>query len=111
VRAGRLQPLAVGAPRRLATLPQVPTFAELGFPRANIASHFGIFGPGNLPMRLLDRINGEVNTALEAQDLRARMLAGENVPTGGSAREFARQIAAEADATVAIVKAVGLRAE
>jgi tripartite-type tricarboxylate transporter receptor subunit TctC len=101
----------VGAPRRLDSLPQVPTMAELGFPRANLASHFGVFAPGNLPLRLLDRINSEVNMALEDPGVRSRMLAGENVPTGGTARDFARQIAAEGDSTAAIVRSVGIRAE
>ena len=111
IKAGRLRPLAVGAPRRLETLPQVPTLAELGFARANFASHFGIFAPGNLPLRLLDRINSEVNAALEDPKVRARMLAAENVPTGGTARDFALQIAAEAGSTLAIVRSVGIRAE
>ncbi|GAB3655077.1 Bug family tripartite tricarboxylate transporter substrate binding protein [Ramlibacter alkalitolerans] len=111
IRSGRLRPLAVGAPRRLDSLPQVPTLAELGFPHANFASHFGIFAPGNLPLRLLDRINSEVNAALEDPAVRARMLVAENVPTGGTARDFAHQIAAEADSTLAIVRSVGIRAE
>ena len=111
VKAGRLRPLAVGAPRRLETLPQVPTLAELGFPRANLASHFGVFAPGNMPLRLLDRINSEVNTALEAPEVRARMLAAENVPTGGTAHEFARQIAVEADSTASIVHTAGIHAD
>jgi tripartite-type tricarboxylate transporter receptor subunit TctC len=111
VKAGRLRPLAVGAPRRLQSLPQVPTLTELGFPRANFASHFGVFAPGNLPVRLLDRINSEVNTALEDPVVRSRIVIGENVPTGGSARDFARQIAAEADSTLDIVRSVGIRGE
>jgi len=111
IKAGRLQALAVGAPRRLDSLPQVPTFAELGFPRANLASHFGIFAPGNLPVRLLDRINSEVNAALADPVVHARMVLGENLATGGGARDFARQIAAEADSTLAIVRSVGLHGE
>lgn len=111
VRSGRLRALAVGAPRRLEALPQVPTLAELGFPHANLSSHFGIFAPGNLPLRLLDRINGEVNTAMEWPALRARLLATGNMPTGGAAREFARQVDAEADSTLNIVRAVGIRVE
>lgn len=111
VKSGRLRPLAVGAPRRLDSLPQVPTLAELGFPRANLSSLFGVFAPGKLPVRLLDRINSEVNTALEASELRARLLASDNVPTGGTARDFARQIAAEVDGAQAIVRGVGLKLE
>ncbi|NNU42456.1 Bug family tripartite tricarboxylate transporter substrate binding protein [Ramlibacter montanisoli] len=111
IRAGRLRPLAVGGPRRLDSLPQVPTLAELGHPAANLASHFGVFAPGNLPVRLLDRLNSEVNTALEHPDVRGRLLASQNVPTGGTAREFARQIASEADNTARVVRAANIKAE
>jgi tripartite-type tricarboxylate transporter receptor subunit TctC len=90
VKAGRLLPLAVGAPRRLETLPQVPTLAELGFPAANLSSQFGFFAPANLPTRILERLNGEIGHALESPEVRKRLLASENVPTGGSARDFAR---------------------
>jgi tripartite-type tricarboxylate transporter receptor subunit TctC len=111
VKAGRLRPLAVGAPRRLASLPQVPTLAELGYPAANLSSQFGFFAPANLPLRILDRINGEINKALETPEVRNRLLASENVPTGGTAREFARQVAADADNTAQIVKAVGIKGD
>jgi tripartite-type tricarboxylate transporter receptor subunit TctC len=111
IRAGRLRPLAVGAPKRLDSLPQVPTLAELGYPRANLASHFGVFAPGRLPLRILDRINSEVNAAIETAEVRGRLLASANVPTGGAAREFARQITAEADSMHDIVRSGGLRTE
>jgi tripartite-type tricarboxylate transporter receptor subunit TctC len=111
IKSGRLRPLAIGAPRRLESLPAVPTLAELGYPRANLSSHFGIFAPGNLPVRLLDRLNADFNSALGTAAVRNRLLASENVPTGGSAREFARQIAAEADNTLRIVRATGIKGE
>ena len=111
IRSGRLRPLAVGSPRRLDSLPHVPTLAEVGYPSANLASHFGVFAPGNLPLRLLDRLNSEINKALQHPELRGRLVASENVPTGGSAREFARQVAAEADSTARIVRAANIKAE
>lgn len=110
VHAGRLRPLAVGSPRRLDVLPQVPTLAELGYADANLSSHFGIFAPANLPARILERLNGEINAALEFPALRQRLVAGDNVPTGGSAHDFARQVAAEADNNARIVRSVGIRA-
>lgn len=111
IKAGRLRPLAVGAPARLPTLPGVPTLAELGYPAANLSSQFGFFAPGALPPRLLDRLNAEVNTAMEAPDIRNRLLATGNVPTGGTAAAFARQIAAESQANLRIIRAVGIKAD
>lgn len=111
IKSGRLRPLAIGAPKRLGAFPAVPTLAELGYPRANLSSHFGIFAPANLPQRLLDRLNTDINNALNTPAVRNRLLASDNVFTGGSARHFARQIAAEAESTLRIVRASGIKAE
>ncbi len=46
IQAGKLRPLAVGAPARLESLPQVPTLAELGYPAANLSSLFGVLRAG-----------------------------------------------------------------
>jgi tripartite-type tricarboxylate transporter receptor subunit TctC len=111
IKAGRLRVLAVGAPKRLDSLPTVPTLAELGYPRANLSSQFGIFAPGALPQRLLDRLNTEFNNALQASDIRNRLLASDNVPTGGSAAAFARDLAAESESNARIIKAAGIKAD
>jgi tripartite-type tricarboxylate transporter receptor subunit TctC len=111
IRTGRLRPLAVGAPKRLDSLPTVPTLAELGYPGANLSSQFGFFAPGGLPPRLLERLNGEINAVLELPDIRRRLLATDNVPTGGSPQAFARQIAAESDSNLRIIRAVGIKAD
>lgn len=95
VAAGRLRPLAVGAPRRLDVLPQLPTFAELGLPQANIGSLFGVFAPGGTPAAVLERLNAEINTASEAPEIRERLLAADNLPASGDRAGFARHIAQE----------------
>jgi tripartite-type tricarboxylate transporter receptor subunit TctC len=55
IQAGKLRPLAVGAPARLDTLPAVPTLAELGFASANLSSLFGVFAPAGTPAPVLHR--------------------------------------------------------
>jgi tripartite-type tricarboxylate transporter receptor subunit TctC len=98
VRAGRFKPLAVGAPQRVAVLPEVPTLAELGFAQANRVSLFGFFAPTATLRERLVRLNAEINAALASPEIRERLLAVNNVPTGGSAEEFARQIQQERQA-------------
>ncbi len=93
--AGRFKALAVGAPHRLDVLPQVPTFAELGLPQANIASLFGLFAPGGTPAAVLDRLNREINAAVQAPGIRERLLASDNLPALGDRASFAQRIAAE----------------
>jgi tripartite-type tricarboxylate transporter receptor subunit TctC len=111
IKAGKLRPLAVGAPARLDALPNVPTLAELGFAPANLTSLFGVFAPAGLPQPVLERLNAEINKALQTQELRTRLIASDNVPTGGSASEFARQITQESGNNARIIRAAGIRAE
>ncbi|MCG2593913.1 tripartite tricarboxylate transporter substrate binding protein [Ramlibacter sp. XY19] len=111
IKSGRLRPLAVGAPKRLDSLPTVPTLAELGYPKANLSSQFGVFAPAKLPERLLDRIHGEIVTAMQHPDVRNRMIASDNVPTGGSVKEFAREIAAESAENSRLIKSAGIKGD
>ena len=111
VKAGKLRVLAVGAPARLDAMPQVPTLAELGLPAANMVSLFGFFAPAGVPQPVLERLNTEINKALAQPDVRARLTGSDNVPTGGSAADFARRIAAESENNAKIIKAAGIKAE
>lgn len=109
IQAGRLRPLAVGAPARLDSLPKVATLAELGFPAANLSSQFGVFAPAGTPAILIEKYNAEINKALASPDLRAKLLATDNVPTGGRADTFADEIASEYESNGRIVKAAGIK--
>ena len=111
IQAGKLKALAVGAPQRLESLPQVPTLAELGFPEANSTSLFGIFAPAKTPQAVLQRLNKEFNKALAEPDIQAKLKASDNVPTGGDAQTFAKQIAQESANNARIIKAANLRAQ
>ncbi len=110
IQAGKLRPLAVGAPARLPALPSIPTLAELGLPAANLVSVFGVFAPGATPPAVVERLNAEVNKILKDPEVRRRIEAGGNVPTGGSAADFARYIAAESASNARIIQKAGIRA-
>lgn len=109
IQSGKLRPLAVGAPARLETLPKVPTLAELGVPAANMSSLFGVFAPAATPPILIEKYNLEINKALASPELRAKLLATDNVPTGGRVEAFADEIASEFESNGRIVKAAGIK--
>ena len=111
IRAGKLRPLAVGAPARLESLPQTPTLAELGYTGANLSSQFGVFAPAGTPAWLIEKYNTEINKALAAPDLRAKLLATDNVPTGGSAADFAKTIVDEYESNGRIIRAAQIKTE
>lgn len=111
LKAGKLKALAVGSPARLEQLPQVPTLAELGLPAANLASVFGLFAPAGTPAAAIERLNAEVNKLLKDKDVLQKIDAADNVPTGGSAADFAKFIAAESASNARIIKAAGIKGE
>ncbi|MCJ0762626.1 Bug family tripartite tricarboxylate transporter substrate binding protein [Variovorax terrae] len=111
IQAGKLRPLAVGAPARLDALPGVPTLAELGLGAANLSSLFGVFAPAQTPAAVLERLNAEINKALALPEIRRKLEATDNVPTGGRAADFARAIATESENNGRIIKAAGIRPE
>ncbi|VWX62668.1 ABC transporter substrate-binding protein [Burkholderiales bacterium 8X] len=111
IRAGKLRPLAVGAPKRLEGLPKVPTLAELNIPAANVTSLFGVFAPAGTSPILVNKYNLEINKVLSNPAFRARLVATDNVPTGGSADQFADAIATEYESNARIVKAAGIKAD
>ena len=59
-RAGKVKLLAIGAGKRLAQLPDVPTVAESGLPGYEAVSWFGLFGPAGMPGEVVAKINGEL---------------------------------------------------
>jgi tripartite-type tricarboxylate transporter receptor subunit TctC len=111
VKAGKLRALAVGAPARMDSLPQVPTLAELGFGAANMTSTFGIFAPAGTPAAIVERFNAEVNKVLAMPDVRAKLVAADNVPTGGSAAAFGSQIAQESENNARIIRQANIKAD
>ena len=108
IKAGKLRALAVGAPRRLDSLPQVPTLAEIGYKEANMTSVFGIFAPAGVPEPILGKLNAGFNEVLADAEIRQRLAATDNVPMGGKAADFARQIEAESVANARIIKAANI---
>ncbi|SOY39819.1 conserved hypothetical protein, UPF0065 [Cupriavidus taiwanensis] len=111
MQAGRLRALAVGAPRRLESLPAVPTLAELGYPKANLTSTFGVFAPGKTPAAIINRLNAELNKALAEPEVHERLLKGGEVPTGGTPAQFAKAIREESAENARIVREAGIKAD
>jgi tripartite-type tricarboxylate transporter receptor subunit TctC len=68
VRAGKLRALAVAAPHRLASAPDVPTFAEAGLPAFTGGTWFGLLAPAKTPHAIIERVNAEAVAVLNSPD-------------------------------------------
>ncbi len=95
VKAGKLRALAVSWPERLDVLPEVPTYAELGYPQANEPSWFGLVAPAATPAAQVLRVQQAVAAALKEPAVRDR-LAGQGLyPSGTTPAQFSQQIVRE----------------
>ena len=93
----RLIPIVVAAPQRLASLPDVPTFKEVGLEPVNRMAYYGILGPKALPKEVVDKVNAGVRKALEDPAVRKRIEDTGAIVVGNSPEQFAAQIKAEFD--------------
>jgi tripartite-type tricarboxylate transporter receptor subunit TctC len=75
IAAGSLRPLAVSARQRLASMPDVPTFVELGLPKIIIENWFGIAGPAGMPAEATARLSRALSEMLVQPELVARFRA------------------------------------
>ncbi|MBM3384411.1 MAG: tripartite tricarboxylate transporter substrate binding protein [Betaproteobacteria bacterium] len=73
VKAGRVRPIAVTSAQRSAVLPEVPTVNEQGFADFDDLTWFAFFAPAGTPEAVVARLNGEINRALEAPEVRERL--------------------------------------
>ena len=97
VKAGKLKALAVSWHERLAVLPDVPTYAELGYKQANDASWFGLVAPKSTPAAQVQRVQQAVAQALKEPAVRDRLAAQGLYASGTTPAEFSAQIAREID--------------
>ena len=108
IRAGKLRPLAVSSERRWFQLPEVPTFAELGYPEITTMVWFGIVGHAKMPAPVIAKLNREMVAVLKRPEVSARFreLSMENITStpeemlalARKERERWRKIAADSGA-------------
>jgi tripartite-type tricarboxylate transporter receptor subunit TctC len=96
--------LAVTGPRRLATLPDVPTLAELGYKNFELVGWYGLFVPAGTPKAVGDRIAADVKSVLAQPDIQARMRDLVIEPTGTSPADFVRLMRSDYASWDALIK-------
>lgn len=104
IKDGRLVAIVVAAPERLAVLPNVPTFKEVGLEAVNRMAFYGIYGPKGLPAEVVEKVNAAVRKTLQEPSVKKRIEDTGSIIVANSPSEFAAQMVAEYEVYKKVVK-------
>jgi tripartite-type tricarboxylate transporter receptor subunit TctC len=111
ITVGKLRPLAAASPQRHRLLPDVPSFAELGYPRMDIALWYGAVAPGGTPASIVQRLNAELVKILDMPDTRKSLTEQGADVQGGTTEEFGKFMRNESARWGEVVKQAGIKPE
>ena len=111
VKSGKMKGLAITAPKRLASMPEVPTMDELKIKHTEPPIWHALVGPAGLPPAIQNKIAADVRAVLAMPDVSEKLLGLGLDPSGVSPQEFAARIRSEAAVAGPLVKELGLKVD
>lgn len=109
LKSGKVRALAVGAPARLADFPNVPTFAEAGFPQFDFSAWYAVFAPGKTPKDVVGKLSSALSTALKNPDVVSRLNGVGVTPASGDAALLAKFLPGENERIGRLIKAANIK--
>lgn len=111
VKAARLRALAVASTRRSAVLPDLPTFAQAGYPGFEATVWWGVLAPAATPRDVVVKLNAEIVKAMNAPDIKEKFSALGAETTGSTPAQYAEFLKEEVTKWAGVIKASGIRAD
>lgn len=111
VKGGKMRGLAITSAQRSPLLPDVPTVAEAGLPKLNLSAWLGVLAPAGTPPAVLDVLNRRFVEAVQAPEVRQKLVEAGFTVTGTSRSDTDRMLKAEAARWGALVKSTGFRGD
>ena len=111
IKAGKLRALAVLAEKRSPALPDVPTYAELGFPQMGGGGWFGVVAPAGTPAPVVARLNAAIHKAMANPEFVRRMQESGATLIPGTPQDFAAQIQQAIDRYKRVAEVADIRVE
>jgi tripartite-type tricarboxylate transporter receptor subunit TctC len=108
IKAGNLRPIALGAPKRAPTAPDVPTTAEVGMPDILIENWYGMIAPAGTPENIVTLLNAITNEAMNEPQVKQKLADQGLTVAGNTPRQFRDYIRSETTKWARVIKAAGL---
>jgi tripartite-type tricarboxylate transporter receptor subunit TctC len=110
IKGGKLKGLAVTGKNRLASLPDVPTFAEQGMPEFDARTWYGLFAPAGTPKGVINKISAAVNEILASPEMKQNLAGLELDTLPSNPEQFQAYLRAETEKFTRVVKAANIKA-
>jgi tripartite-type tricarboxylate transporter receptor subunit TctC len=111
IKAGNLRPIAVGAPQRVASAPEVPTTAEVGMPDLQTENWYGMVAPAGTPPDIVAVLNKATIEAMKDPDVAAKLSSQGAILEPQTPEQFRAFIASEIAKWAKVIKAAGVKTE
>ncbi|HEX6003378.1 MAG TPA: tripartite tricarboxylate transporter substrate binding protein [Burkholderiales bacterium] len=111
IKSGKVRALAVTTAKRSALVPDLPTIAEAGLPGYEANNWNGFFVPAKTPRAIVNRLNKEISTALNAPDIKEFLFKQGLDAAPGTPEQFAAYMKSEMTKWAKVIKAAGITAQ
>ena len=111
IKAGLLRPIALGAPERSPTAPDVPTTAEVGMPDLLIENWYGMIAPAGTPAKIVATLNRVANEALNDSSVKAKLAEQGLTVAGDTPEQFGAFLDSETKKWARVIKDAGVPIE
>ena len=111
VRSGRLRGLAITSEERWPTVPDVPTFKELGVPSMVSYTWYGVLAPAAIAKPIINRLNKEISAAVNSEEFRGKLTEQGAVPIIGSREDFDRYVNEDLAFWADVVRRTGVQVD
>jgi len=111
IQAGKLRGLAISTPKRLPQLPEVLTFVEEGITGFDVANWYGVMAPAGTPRDIVQKLNADINKAMQVPEVRARLEGVGTQLKEQSAAEFEAYMKSEVAKYARLIKDTGVKVE
>ena len=111
LKSGKVRALAVGSASRLADFPNVPTFAEAGYPQFDFSAWYAVFAPAKTPKEVIAKLSTALSTALKNQEVISRLQGVGVTPGNGDAAQLAKFLPIENERIGRLIKTANIKAD